>query len=121
MIAWEGDEELIQRILKSGEHAYTLMGAALQNEGEVIMTASKRDTPVDTGRLRASGHVQPYKRSGETVEVVLAYGTDYAVYVHEITSNAHPVGRSKFLEANVNAAAAGIEAALAKRLAKMLS
>jgi hypothetical protein len=37
-----------------------------------------------------------------TPRVVIGYGVDYAVYVHEILTNKHPQGQAKFLEAALN-------------------
>lgn len=45
--------------------------------------------PLDTGALR---------NSGQAVDGVVSFGTDYAIYVHEILENHHPIGEAKFLE-----------------------
>ena len=75
--------------------------AALYQEGENIMGVSVERTPKKWGPLRASAHVKlPETKRGKTT-VTLAYGTDYAVYVHEILTNMHPIGRAKFLESAV--------------------
>ena len=34
----------------------------------------------------------------DNVSVVVGYQTNYAIYVHEILTNYHPVGQAKFLE-----------------------
>lgn len=52
-----------------------LFGAA-----EEIMAVSQRITPIDLGRLRSTGFV---RRVGRNI-VELGYGTDYALFVHEI-------------------------------------
>ena len=77
--------------------------AALFQEGENVMGVSKDRTPKDLGPLRASGHVKLPKTKGGVSWVTLAYGTDYAVYVHEILTTKHTVGQAKFLESAVNA------------------
>lgn len=45
--------------------------------------------PIDTGRLRNSGQAE---------DGVVSFNTDYAIYVHEILENHHPIGEAKFLE-----------------------
>ena len=52
------------------------MANALYRQAERIMTASKRQVPVDTGNLRETGHVEPPKfpLNERDISVVLAYG-----------------------------------------------
>ena len=67
-----------------------------------MMGVSVRRTPVGpTGNLKNSGHVKLPETKGGKTTVVLAYGTDYAIYVHEIARNVHPVGQYKYLESAV--------------------
>lgn len=91
---------------------------ALYQEAEAIMTASKGIVPVDTGALRASGHVElPETHAGVGVSVTLGYGTSYAVYVHEDVMLHHkPPTQAKFLERPMLEAAAGLEERLATAL-----
>lgn len=75
--------------------------AALREEAEIEMTEAKERTPVDTGALRASGHVETPEVSPGEVSVTLAFGgpaIGYAIYVHENLEALHPVGQAKFLE-----------------------
>ena len=83
--------------------------AALYQEGQRVMAESKRRTPVDTGNLRATGHTKLPERRGGKVSVRLAYGTDYAIYVHEVPAS-HASGQSKFLESAVKDNAKGMTA-----------
>ena len=52
------------------------MANALYRQAERIMTASKRQVPVDTGNLRETGHVEPPKHplNEHDIAVTLAYG-----------------------------------------------
>ncbi len=72
---------------------------ALSQLAEETMTESKANyCPVDTGALRASGHVKPPEVGGGNISVELGYGgaaAPYALYVHEGT--VHMKGR-KYLE-----------------------
>ncbi len=113
---WDGVDKFAKALGALGKVASTDMAGGLFEEAEMIMGQSKRDTPVDTGRLRSSGTVQPPKIRATSAEVALTYGTDYAVYVHEIRGLNHPVGKAKFLEDAINRAARGIDRRLGLRV-----
>lgn len=92
---------------------------ALYAEAEDIMADAKGRTPVDTGALQASGHVQPPAVSATRVTVTLGFGgaaVPYAAIVHEDLHAHHTVGEAKFLERAVDAARNGMEARLAAAL-----
>lgn len=78
---------------------------ALAVEAEIEMTEAKQRTPVDTGALRASGHVDaPRQESSEVFAIDLAFGgpaAPYAAIVHEDPDAHHPVGQWKYLESVV--------------------
>ena len=83
---WQGDEVLSRIRSASGD--------ALMAAGNRVLEASNAMCPVDTGRLRASGHV-----SMDGNNVTVSYDTPYAIYVHEGTR--YMSGR-KFLENAIN-------------------
>jgi len=89
----------------------------LNDTSEEIMTASKEMVPVDTGRLRSTGHVAEYATPRD-LGTVLAYGTDYAIYVHENLSVHHPTGQAKFLERPFFQQSAHLPDNLARRLGR---
>lgn len=85
--------------------------SALFEEANELMAASKRQVPVDTGTLRASGMVEEPIKRGKIYKVRLGYGygeeknpksgqiaAGYAIYVHENLKARHKVGKAKFLE-----------------------
>src|SRR6266550_1314015 len=87
--------------------------AELYASAEEVMTRAKELTPVDTGNLRASGHVQQPKVEAGIVTLELGFGgpagagnvgdsnsqeVGYALYVHEDLNVNHPVGQAKYLE-----------------------
>ncbi len=115
-IDWEGIDQFVRALDATAKVAPEDIAGAMFEEGESIMAKAKGDTPVDFGNLRASGHVQRPQIRRDSAEVVLAYGTDYAVFVHEIRDATHTVGKAKFLESNVNAAASGMAQRLASRI-----
>lgn len=104
---WEGADEFAQWLRYTAKVTPDKVAAALYREAELIMAESKKRTPVDTGNLRATGHVKPPTVKGGKAEVVLAYGTEYAIYVHEIPAS-HPTGQSKFLESAMKQAMPGL-------------
>lgn len=85
--------------------------SALFEEANELMAFSKRQVPVDTGTLRASGMVEEPVKQGKSYKVRLGYGygeeknpksgqiaAGYAIYVHENLKARHKVGKAKFLE-----------------------
>lgn len=92
-----GTQELRRALMEAGKRAEAALGAALYQEGQAIMTESKREVPVDEGILRASGYVNEPTAGTSGPEVELGYGgaaKGYAVYVHEGTGPA--VGRPRY-------------------------
>jgi len=102
-------------------------------EAEKIMAAAKIITPVDTGRLRASGHVDPPKIVKKRVFVAMGFGgpaAGYALIVHETpppgqgtggrTARHRPPTQWKFLEVPFLAAKSGMLARQAKFLLKKM-
>src|SRR5512143_3642237 len=114
-----GASAISAKLHAAAEAGPQAVAAALFVEAEAIMTVSKEQyVPVDTGALRASGHVVPPKISGTNVMVELGYGgpsAPYAVIVHEDLTKRHKVGQAKYLEIPLRARLAGMPAVLAMR------
>lgn len=91
---------------------------AMTMAAEAMMSDAKRRTPVDTGRLRASGRVERARTTGTRVVVVLGFHTKYAGYVHEDLNANHPVGQAKFLALAVKGGKADMERAIANAIEK---
>ena len=106
----KGLEQMTARLRALATVAPRAAGAALYREGERIMTDAKQRTPVDTGALRASGHVLPPTQTMNGIEVILGFGgpagignqgetnkddVGYAVYVHEDLTASHEKKLSK--------------------------
>lgn len=97
---------------------------ALFIEANIEMTEMKARTPVDItpnaphpGQLRASGTVHPAFREGDNIVVIVSFGTDYAIYVHENPDAYHPVGEYKYAESVLNESRPHMPARLALRMA----
>lgn len=74
---------------------------AAKRIGEDVLALSAERCPVDTGTLRATGHVEGPTAKGDKVDIVVGYGgpaAPYALPVHERLGVRHPVGQAKFLE-----------------------
>lgn len=119
-----GLEAVQARIAALGPQAVTALQSAMVQEAEAIMTESKRLVPVDTGALRASGHVADPTAQGQTVQVQMGYGgsaAPYAVLVHEMTQNKHRTPtQAKYLETPFREAIAGMAGRIAARIARRL-
>ena len=115
-IVWEGVDEFSRFLKETPGLVVKDVEAALKQEGENVMGVSVKRTPVDFGPLRASAHVKLPETKGGVTSVTLAYGTDYAVYVHEIVTTAHTVGQAKFLESSVKDAAKGFGDRMQKKI-----
>ena len=114
-----GSAALKRELKRQGKKARKALARALFLEGEQIMAKSKRLVPVDTGALRASGHVQLPVIRGKKVTVVLGYGgaaAPYAVFVHEKQARHNPPTQWKYLEQPLNEAIPGMAGRLAKRI-----
>lgn len=95
------------------------IGEALFAEAWKIMAQSHREVPVRDGILKNSGTVLPPQKRGKTVVVEMGYGgaaSAYAVPQHERTDYNHRVGKAKYLEDPLIAAASELPANLADYL-----
>ena len=90
----KGSPELNAALRKLGADAPRGAGAALYQEAETIMGASKLEVPVDMGPLRASGFVELPKFEGTRATVTMGYSHETAIWMHEGTGPA--VGRPAF-------------------------
>ncbi len=128
-IVWEGIDRFERFLKETPGVVRSDVEAGLFQEGENIMGVSKQRTPVAPGggKLRSSGHVKlPVTKRGKTV-VTLAYGTEYALPVHETPSKHDPpswvgktvkfnVGGPKFLESAMKDASKGFGGRLKRRV-----
>jgi hypothetical protein len=117
-----GVEKVKANLLKIGSGYLDRAIKALEFEAEIEMTEAKKRTPVDTGALRASGHVKPARRYGKDISVSLEFGgpsAPYAVYVHENLEAFHKVGQAKYLESVLLESAPYMGARVAKRMGSL--
>jgi hypothetical protein len=106
-----GGDEARRTLRALGDNAGAAMGAALYLEAERIMADSRPLVPVDTGALRASGHVRPAVEGANRVSVIFGYGgpaKKYAVPQHQRTDYRHRVGQAKYLSEPTLAAVSGM-------------
>jgi hypothetical protein len=103
-VTWTGRDSFMANARAFANKFPDVVGKALQAEGNIEATESKRRTPVDTGNLRASTHVEPYHRSGRDISVRIVVGgtaSPYALFVHEDLEAHHKVGQAKFLQSTI--------------------
>jgi len=103
--------------------------SAIRTEGELIMTASQKEVPVDNNFLKPSRFVEDRTR-GSVVAILIGYSAKYALAVHEIPAppSKSKGGRSathtaptkwKYLEDPMKAAQAGYSDRVAERIKKL--
>lgn len=96
------------------------VGRAIRVEAEIEATECKRRTPVDTGALRSTIHVEgPTTEVGGSISCTIVAGgpaADYAIHVHENLEAYHPVGQAKFIEEPLRESAPFLLGRIAKRL-----
>ena len=71
-----GSDALMAEMRRWGDRATRKLALGLFEVANEIMTDAKLRTPVDTGALRASGHVQRPVTEGQAVSVTLGFGGD---------------------------------------------
>lgn len=119
----KGDRELRSALRRLGPRAETALSGALYREGETIMNRSKRLTPVDTGTLRSTGHVQRPRKRGGVITVTLGFGgpaARYAAIVHEMTEANFTVGQAKYLQEPFENAVEGLTQRLAREVRRSI-
>ena len=96
-----GVDGLHAKLQALGREGVQKVAAAMYQEAEAIMTAAKDQTPVETGVLRDSGHVDLPVIEPGSVTVTMGFGgaaEDYALVQHERMDFKHKVGNAKYLE-----------------------
>jgi len=67
--------------------------------GQFLQRCSQQVVPVLTGNLKGSADTRNVGGKGFDVDVVVSYGAEYAIYVHENVFARHKSGKqAKFLE-----------------------
>ena len=127
-ITLDGTENLLASLDGLRARGEASVPKILYRIAEQIMTEAKGQVPVDTGNLRASGHVLPPEWIGNWVLVTLGFGgpagagkgqrkdVGYAKHVHENLTARHKVGNAKYLERPMLAWASKLEAKIGEDL-----
>lgn len=92
---------------------------ALYQEAQIEATECKKVTPVDTGALRASIHVENPVRNGRMVSVAIVAGgpsAPYAYTVHEDLEAFHKHGQARYIAQPLEEAAPSLGARVAARI-----
>lgn len=86
IITLSGLDKLNRIVQQGGDRALKAIGAGLYLEAQMAFNESQTLVPIDTGILRASGHITSPKITPDSVEITIAYGgpaNSYAFIVHE--------------------------------------
>ena len=131
MAALVGGRTVAKNLKNLAKQVPMAAARALNTEAEQTMWESVKLTPVDTGTLYRSAKVMPYASASDLV-ATLTYGTNYALYVHEIPEppQQSAKGRSamhksptqwKFLETAVNTRAKKFSQNIGNAIKKMMT
>ncbi len=82
-VSLDGIDALRAKIEGAKQALTQNVSAGLFQFGEDIMARSEPITPVDTGFLLSTGHVDLPVVSDDTITVTLGYNAEYALTVHE--------------------------------------
>ena len=95
-ITKNGSNIILQNLNKEIKRIKGATRIGLKLGSTLVEGESKMRTPVDTGNLVGGHYVAEGEVNGKiTAEIGLQ--ADYAIYVHENLTNAHPVGEARFL------------------------
>lgn len=115
---------MLAKLKKLKAFAPDMFARALYQEAQIEATECKKNTPVLTGNLRATIHVEGPERQGRRIWCTIVAGeggaggkvAEYALYVHENLEAFHKVGGPKYIEWTLNASAPSMAARVAKRI-----
>jgi hypothetical protein len=125
MAGWDieikGLEKLNRLLILGGSTTVTVLSQELYSEANEAFNKSQDLVPVDTGRLKSSGRVEMPVVTGNNVVVQIAYGTEYALPVHENLEAYHASPtQAKYLEQPVLAQINGMGDRIAKAIDKAI-
>lgn len=113
----DGMDKLNRLLVLGGAAAVKATGRALYWEANTAFNMSQGLVPVATGALKSSGRVDQPKYEGRQIVVDIAYGTPYALAVHENLESAHAAPTSaKYLEIPVVQQTDGMGSRIADRV-----
>lgn len=117
----KGIDEMIARLDKIPDEALDVLEKTLVENAHHLINESKKQCPVDTGRLRGTATVGKTKRRSRDVTVEAGYGTDYAIYVHENTDAKHSIESTAAVARRIAKAEAAADKRYQKRVQKALA
>ena len=92
-------EGAVQKALRKAKARHAKgVERGVKRAGLFLLRESQKIVPIDTAALKNSGNTRA-EGEGLDIEVIVSYGTDYAVFVHEDLNARHKKGKkAKFLE-----------------------
>ena len=116
---FKGADKALSDLTKLEAFTPSAFQTALYQEAQIEATECKKRTPVKTGNLRASIHVEGPYRDGRKVWCFIVAGgiaETYALIVHEDLEAFHETGEAKFIERPLKESAPYLAARIAKRI-----
>lgn len=115
---------MMSKLAKLKKFAPDEFARALYQESQVEATECKKNTPVLTGNLRATIHVEGPERQGRRIWCTIVAGeggpggevAEYALHVHENMEAFHKVGGPKYIEWTLQESAPYMGERIAKRI-----
>jgi len=96
-IAVFGASALLVKLKAYSDETEKGVERGLVKSGLLVQGKSQKLVPVDTAALKNTARTRKENSGFQTV-VVVSYGQNYAVKVHEDLSAFHPIGEAKYLE-----------------------
>jgi hypothetical protein len=113
---------MVRKIRQIAKNSPDQFAAALYQEASIESKECQRSTPVKTGNLRATIHVEGPTReglSGRRIICAIVAGSSaitYALFVHENLEAFHETGDAKYIERPLNESAPYMAARIAARI-----
>lgn len=92
-----GIKQLTKKLQDNGKSKGKGMRKGLYRAGLMLQRASQKLVPIDTSNLKNSASTR-MEGQGLSSSVIIGYGTEYAIFVHENLEAQHKVGQAKYLE-----------------------
>lgn len=94
-----GVKAVLRKMIKGAKTFENEAGSGLLRGGRFVQRESQKIVPVLTTNLKGTADTVNIGGKGFDTDIVVSYGTDYGVYVHENLDARHKEGKkAKFLE-----------------------
>lgn len=116
---YRGADKVMANLTKLEAFTPNEFARALYQEGSVEVKECVKETPVETGALRATIHIEGPFRKGRRIWANIVAGgpsAEYALIVHEDPEALHKVGGWKYIERPLKESAPYMAERIAKQI-----